>query len=159
MMRNPGIVTVQIARFANRRDSASGLAAIEFAIIAPILAMLLVCTSDLGLAFYHSMQVEDAAQAGVQYAAFKGFDLSGIETAVTSATTLNINASPAPSESCGCPSGTGVAAATCGSNCADGTMAGTYVTVSAAGSYTTIIPYPLLPPTFPLSAKTTVRIQ
>ncbi len=138
----------------------SGLAAIEFAIIAPIFVMALVCSADLGLAFYHAMQVEAAAQAGAEYAAIQGFNAGGISSAVANSTTgFSISATPAPSQSCGCPSNSGVTQVACGTTCADGTVAGSYVTVSAASTYATIIPYPALPPTFQLAATAKVRIQ
>lgn len=137
-----------------------GLAAIEFAILGPVLVMVLICTADLGLALYHAMQVESAAQAGAEYATVHGFDNTGISNAVTSATSgFSISASPAPTEFCGCPNGTGVTQATCGSTCANGDGAGIYVQVGAAGTYTTVIHYPSLPATFSLASSAVVRVQ
>lgn len=138
-----------------------GLAGIEFAILVPILLMLTVCTIDLGMAAYDVMQVENAAQAGSEYAAVHGFNSSSISSAITSATSLSgISASPAPAEYCGCPSGsTSITTATCGSTCTDGSMAGTYVTSSATATYTTFIHYPLLPASFTFVNTATARIQ
>jgi Flp pilus assembly protein TadG len=139
---------------------AGGNAALEMALIAPVLVLLLVGIADFGMAVYRKMQVQHAAQAGAEYAMVHGFSSSAITSTVTAATAFTgITASPAPAQSCGCVSGTTVAAATCGTNCASGTAAGTYVTVSAQGSYATIIPYPGIPSSFTLTAASVVRIQ
>jgi Flp pilus assembly protein TadG len=137
-----------------------GIAAVEFAFVAPVLVILIVCTADLGLGLYRKMQVQNAAQAGAQYAAVHGFDSSSISAAVTGATSFSaISASPTPSQFCGCPSSTGVTSTSCSSTCSGGASPGTYVTVSATGSYTTLISYPGIPSTFTFTAQPTVRIQ
>jgi Flp pilus assembly protein TadG len=142
------------------RDAEEGASAIEFGIIAPVLAAMLVPLIDLGLAFYQQMQVDDAAQAGAQYAMAHGWNTTAIQSAVTGATALaTVSASPTPTRSCGCPSGTAVAAAECASTCDDGLSARTYVTVSAQATYTTLIPYPSLGSSVVLTAQSTVRVQ
>src|SRR5205823_379771 len=114
-----------------------------------------------GLAVYSEMEVQNAAQAGTQYAAVHGYNSDSVTTAVTSATTIHgLSASPAPSKFCGCPSTTGgIATATCGTNCASGAAAGTYVTASATATYTTIVAYPGVPSSYTFASTSTVRIQ
>jgi len=148
-------------RFAGgSEDGSRGVAAIEFAVIVPTLVLMMICTVDLGMGIYRKMQVQNAAQAGAAYAMFHGFAADSISTAVTSATSFSgIAASPAPSQSCGCASNTGVTSATCSSTCSGGSVTGTYVTVSAQGTYNTILPYPMIPNSFTLAAQSTVRIQ
>lgn len=142
------------------RRQAGGNAALEMALIAPVLVLLLVGIADFGMAVYRKMQVQHAAQAGAEYAMVHGFSSAAITTTVTAATALTgIAALPAPAQSCGCATGTTVAAATCGTNCATGTAAGVYVTVSARGSYTTIVPYPGIPSSFTFTSASVVRIQ
>lgn len=151
-------LTVQrsLPAFAN----AEGLAGIEFALLVPILMMLTLCTVDLGVAAYDAMQVENAAQAGSEYAAVHGYNSTSISSVITSATSLSgVTASPAPTQFCGCPSGNSITTATCGSTCSDGSMAGTYVTASATATYTTLIHYPMLPATFTFVNAATARIQ
>jgi Flp pilus assembly protein TadG len=138
----------------------SGNAAIEFALIVPILAAMLVAMTDLGVAIYEKMQIRAAADAGVQYAVAKGWNSTAIQNAVTSATSMSgVSASPVPVQSCGCASGTTIAPAACGSVCASGAAAGTYVTVNAQVQYATLFDYPGLPNPMTLSAQSTVRIQ
>lgn len=131
----------------------------EFGLIAPMLAAILLPVIDIGIGFYQRMQVQDAAQAGAQYAMTHGWNSTAIQNAVTSATTLSIGASPAPVRSCGCPGTASVVSAACGSACTDGHPAGTYVTVSAQALYTTLVPYPGLGNSVTLSAQSTARIQ
>lgn len=141
--------------------SVDAISAVEFAIVVPIVLLLTVCTIDLGVAVYDVMQVENAAQAGSEYAAVHGFNSASIANVITAATGLSgVAASPAPAESCGCPSGSSVVEpAVCYSTCADGSIAGTYVTASATAKYTTLIHYPGLPATFTFVNTATARIQ
>ena len=137
-----------------------GNTAIEFAMIAPVLAGMLVGMTDLGVGIYENMEVRNAAQAGAQYAVAKGWDSTAIQNAVTGSSSMSgISASPAPAQSCGCASGTTIAAAACGSACPGGATAGTYVTVNAQAQYTPLFAYPGLPSPMTLSAQSTVRIQ
>ena len=139
---------------------ADGLAGIEFAFLTPILLMVTVCTVDLGLAAYDVMQVENAAQAGSEYASVHGFDVAGISQTITSATDLSgLSASPAPTQFCGCPGSSSITTVTCGTTCSDGSLAGTYVNVSATATYTTLIHYPTLPTTFTFVNHATARVQ
>ncbi len=141
-----------------RRDR-RGSAAIELAVLAAPLVLMTVGTADYGFAVYQQIQVQNAAQAGAEYALKHGFSTTGITNAVTAATPLTVTAVPAPSESCGCPSGTAITPAVCNSACAGGQAAGVYVTVGAQATYTTIVPYPGIPTSFALAASSTVRIQ
>lgn len=117
------------------------MAAVEFALIAPLLVLILVAVVEIGLAVRQQMQVQDAASAGARYAAQNGWNATAITAAVTSAKPdAGIAASPAPVRFCGCPSATGVAAATCGDFCADGSSARSYVQVSASVARSSILP-------------------
>jgi Flp pilus assembly protein TadG len=151
----------RLSRFAgSAEEGCRGAISIEFAIFAPTLVLMLVCVLDLGMGIYRKMQVQNAAQAGAAYAVLHGFTVSSIENAVTSATSFSgVSASPAPSEFCGCASTSGVATATCSSTCSGGSSPGTYVTVSAQATYTTILPYPVVPNSYTLTAQSTVRLQ
>ena len=153
-------LTSSIKRAAALLRAPEGNAVMEFGLVAPMLGAILVPLVDVGIGFYQSMQVQDAAQAGAQYAMAHGWNSSAIQNAVTNATALStVNASPQPTRSCGCPGGTTVVSAACGSTCADGKPAGTYVTVSAQAVYKTLVPYPALGSSVTLSAQSTARIQ
>jgi len=121
---------------------------------------MIVCSIDLGFGFYRTMQVQNAAQAGAEYAVTHGFDPIAIATAISSATTFSsIQASPQPTRFCGCAASGGITTATCDSPCSDGLQAGTYITVSTQASYTTLLSYPWLPGTYTFASQSTVRVQ
>lgn len=141
-------------------DGAAGVAAIEFAIAVPLLLMFAICTFDIGMGFYRKAQVENAAQAGAQYALLHGFNVGAIQNAVTASTSNpGVTASPSPSQFCGCASSGGISPAPCNSACPSGSTAGMYVSVSAQANYTPVISYPLFPDSFNLAATSTLRVQ
>jgi Flp pilus assembly protein TadG len=145
--------------FTRSASNTSGAAAIEFGIIVPILSLMVIAIADIGFGVYRKMQVEDAAQAGAEWAIRNGFDSNGISNAVTSATSASIAASPAPQQFCGCATGSSVNSATCGTPCPGGAMAGTYATVSAQLTYNTTLNYVVVPSNYNFSAQSTVRLQ
>ena len=135
-----------------------GIAAVEFALLAPILVGVLVGVADLGNGIYRWMEVTDAAQAGAQFAVRQGYNAAAVMSAVSSATSL-ASVSSTSSQFCGCPSGADIAAAACGSTCPAGSPAGTYVSVAAQTQFSPLLPYPGLPNPLTLSAQSTVRLQ
>lgn len=141
------------------RHDVSGVAAIEFALIATMLPLLLICTLDLGLGFFRKMQVQYAAQAGAQYAMLHGFNPNSISNAVLSAAnSAPVSVTPAPSSFCGCATATAISTISCSSKCGT-SAAATYVSVSAQSTYTPFFHYPLLPKSFTFAAQSQVRIQ
>src|SRR5262249_10179958 len=130
-----------IRRFLVGEDGIAGSALIEFTLCAPMLVVMSIYTMDFGLAFYRQMQVQNAAQAGVDWAmANHTSNATAISAAVNNATnytditlptgTLN----PNPIVRCGCPSSTGVTfTANTAPNpcpvCVGGAAGGLYVTV------------------------------
>jgi Flp pilus assembly protein TadG len=147
----------ELVRCAARNSD--GVTAIEFAIIAPFLATFVLGLIDLGMGFDAQMSVSQAAQAGSYYALLNGYNSSMISSAVQNASGAS-GITGSSSQSCGCPSsGGGVTPASCGSACPSGQTAGTYVTVSAQYTYSTILPYPGLPSPMTLNATSMVRIK
>ena len=141
-------------------DDAAGVAAIEFAIIVPALIVMTVGTVDLGMGIYRNMQVQNAAQAGAQYAMTNSFDPAQIASIVSGATGMQgISASPVPVQFCGCATSSGVSSVACGSTCPGGAIYGNYVQVSSQGTYTTLLPYPMFASSFTLTGQSTVRVQ
>src|SRR6516162_11442608 len=139
-----------IRRFLVGEDGIAGAALIEFTLIAPILIVMSIYTMDFGLVFYRQMQVQNAAQAGVDWAiANHIFNNAAINAAVTNATNYSgISVSTNyPIEQCGCPSSTGVTFTTYtpGSPCSScgGLVGGLYVTVQTQATWNSFIPYGL----------------
>ena len=154
------ILTRFLKRLRATGASRSGVSSVEFALAVPLLVSILMVLADFGVGFYEKMQVEDAAQAGAQYALLHGWDSTAIQNAVTNATRLSgLSASPAPTKTCGCPSGSAVTTVVCTATCSNGLSPGTYVNVNAQASYTPLISYPIMGSTVTLTGQSVARIQ
>lgn len=136
-----------------------GGAAIELAIVGPVLALAVIYVADLSLGFFSNMRVQSAAQAGAHYAILHGFNAAAIGNAVVNSTAASVSASPAPASFCACPNAAGLGTVSCTSTCPGGASPGTYVRVTAQGSYSTIFNLAGLPSSMTQTAVATVRIQ
>jgi Flp pilus assembly protein TadG len=134
-----------------------GAVAVEFALVTPILLLILLHVVDLGMAFHEKMETEVAARAGFQYALFDKDDATGIRNAVTSATdlppeelTVNVTSF------CQCADGS---AATCGDVCTAGDFPGTYVQVSVTKDFSAVLSLYGLPSEFEIDGTAVGRVQ
>ncbi len=152
-----------LSRFRRLSRSEHGTSAVEFGLAAPILLGLLVPVADLGIAFSQRIEVQQAAQAGAQYASFHPWHSNSpadITNAVKAASTLSgIEATPVPYQVTGCPTGGTVSQATPGSTCSNGETAGYYVVVTAQLPYDPVLPYSALGDAVILTAQSTIRIR
>jgi Flp pilus assembly protein TadG len=148
-----------------RRAGEFGTAAIEFALMSPLLMILFTGVVEIGMAAFQDMQVQASAEAGALYAVTYGVaNLTSISNAVVTATgTAGITASPVPLVFCGCPTASGVVSqgTNCTTVCPDKTAPGEYVTVSATLTRTNLIPLPYINLVLPSSftGHSVVRIQ
>lgn len=146
--------------------SESGDSLVELALLLPILTMLLVGTVDLGRFAYMSIEVANAARAGVQYgqqSSSTWSDTSGMQTAAT-------NDAP---DLVGANKGNLTAVATYWCQCSDGTTVtpncfpGTpscatthrvnYVKVVTTATYTAWFACPGIPSTTTLTSQAVMR--
>ena len=161
-----------IRRFLVGEDGIAGSALIEFTLCAPLLVAMSIYTMDFSLLFYRQMQVQNAAQAGVDWGMVNHiFNAADINTAVTNATNYTaISVSTGyPKWRCGCPSSTGVTftASTAPLPCpvcplagGGSAVGGLYATVQTQATWNTFIRYGLLSSaTRTLTAQATARIQ
>jgi Flp pilus assembly protein TadG len=143
-----------------------GAAMVEFTIFAPMLLAMAIYTMDAGLLVFNKMEVQNAAQAGAQYAvANNSYDAAAISKAVTSATNFTA-VTATSSQFCGCPAATLIThcAASC-DLCDTGTCStsvqGLYVTVKATPTtpYTPLIKFGVVSATYDISARSTARLR
>jgi Flp pilus assembly protein TadG len=135
-----------------------GAAAVELALVAPMLAILAAGVIELSRLAITTMQVRAAAQAGADYAARRGWDPQGVAGAVSGATSIGAAAMPQPSLVSACASN-GEIVATTASRCAAGDPPGRFVMVSATAPFASLFPgigEIVLPRA--VSAQATVRI-
>ena len=147
--------------FSKLKDQ-RGAAIVEFAIAAPVLALLTVGVAEFGIGYYAKAQVTAAAQTGLRHAYANGFNSTNISAAVTGSTTqLAVSASPAPSQFCGCVVSNAVVSSACtGTNsCPNGDKPRTYVRVSASATYTPMIRLPGTPTSYALTSTAQGRLD
>ncbi|OFX03777.1 MAG: hypothetical protein A3D94_00255 [Alphaproteobacteria bacterium RIFCSPHIGHO2_12_FULL_66_14] len=145
---------------ASTSERRRGSAAVEAALILPLLLLMVTGLYDLGFAAYESMQVQSAADAGAQYAARNDWNPAAISGAVTSATGgTGITATPAPSQFCACPTGGILSNISCSATCPNGDTPGLYALVSAQKQHSTVLPYPILPDPLTLTGQAITRLE
>jgi len=138
----------------------AGTAALEFALVAPVLLIMLVFVVELGDGAFEAMQTQNAAEAGALYVAKHGWNVAGISAAVVNATGVTgITASPSPSEFCGCPTAGGITATACTQTCPDGSVVSTYVQINAALAHQTLLTYPGMVSPTALTGHAVVRVN
>lgn len=152
-----------------------GVAALEFAIVAPALLMVLGGLADFGLAFSDSMRIEQAAEAGATYA-FAAQQEAGVQARIAASVVQNVvQASVAldpaatvtvEGPQAGCtqtdnsvsPPATRLTNGTYGQLCANGNPVGTYMVITVQHAFAPMMPfYSTLAATM-LSASVTVRL-
>jgi Flp pilus assembly protein TadG len=158
-----------IRRFVVGEDAIAGAALVEFTIFAPLLVVMSIYTMDFGLYLFRNIEVQNAAQAGAQWAiANRGYNSSGIATAAQNATNYTA-VTVSSNKFCGCSvdsSGNLVvttitpSACTPNSTCNTTGLVGTYLNVTATHTaYQSYVPFGLVPSTYDLTGTSTVRIQ
>ncbi len=121
-----------------------GAAAVEFAILAPLLLFLLGALADLGFSLRCQGLLAGAVASGAQYAFDTGSavsaasvkqmvqgssSLAGVSARITGPALYCVTGNPAT-----------LATATAGETCSDGTAPGTYLTISATYHYNQLLP-------------------
>ena len=140
-----------ISRLAS---SGRGAAAVEFALMATVIAAMLTGIANYGMAQFDKMELESAARAGAQMAIKDRTDTTAIQNAAVNATDLSITTSDvSTADSCWCADID--ASATCGTTCADGDPAQYFTTVTVSETFTLLI----LGTTINLSESVKVRTQ
>ncbi|MBT4769656.1 MAG: pilus assembly protein [Rhodospirillaceae bacterium] len=134
----------------------SGVSAVEFALLTPVIMIMLLGLVDYGLAMFHKMELVSAVRAGSQYAlldntdTLAGTNTASIQQAVVDAANLTITTGDVTvTVFCECDT---IAMVSCASSCA-GTTRG-LATVSA-----TYIFSALFIPNITMTGSNTVRID
>lgn len=149
-----------IRDFGSRlRREESGVAAVELALVAIMLAGFITPLVDLGMGTYTKMRVQSAAEAGAQYALVHGYDAPTIISVAKNATMLGTSvAVTVPAPSCYCITSNVIAkpAVGCATTCANGSPPGSFVEIDTQYTYT-----PILAPGSPmtLTGSSLARLQ
>lgn len=127
-----------------------GVAAVEFALILPILAALLLMGVQGWIQINQASQMRSGLQAGARYYQTGGTDdATAAALALQSWTNHPDNSTVNASRSCSC----GGAGASCSSQCADSSLPNVYVTLTASANYSNLMGAQ------PLSQSSAVRLR
>jgi len=127
-----------------------GLAAVEFALIVPVLATLLILGTDGWMNINANAEVRTALQTGARYYQTGGSS----DDAATAAVTAAWPSKPADgalsiARSCSCAA----LPADCASTCPDATLPSVFVQLTAQGTYTGLMQ------SHPVSATNVIRVR
>ncbi|MEE8393553.1 MAG: TadE family protein [Rhodospirillales bacterium] len=166
-------------RLLDLTRSSEGVSAVEFALITPMLLVVLIGLIDFGMAMFHKMELQSAVRSGAQYALSNSGDTTSITSAVTAATSIGISSSDV-TLTCYClddndtvdvTSDDTTYSTTCGSvSCSSTELV--FMTVAASSTYTPILLPTVdtstgsvtkylgfIPSTFSLSGSVTIRTR
>ena len=131
---------------------------VEFALVAPVLLLLLAGVLDYSLALRTAIAVTDAARAGAEYgsvSAANAADIAGMQTAAHNAVPNLTGMTATAVRSCKCSNGSAVS---CTGTCASGPMS-IYVEVTTQASALNAFSYPGLSFSGAVSAKAVMRAR
>jgi Flp pilus assembly protein TadG len=136
-----------------------GIATIEFALIAPLMLLLVAAVVDFTLLMRAAIAVGDAARAGAQFGSLSttnAANISGIQTAALNAAPDIPGLSASAARVCQCSNGSTV-------NCSGGTCPSgpvrTYAQVTCKATVNALFTYPKLGYTGAVIATATMRAQ
>ena len=153
--------TQRMTRRKGRKRSEAGIATAEMALVSPLLLLMFVVTADFGRVFYTAIALSNAARAGAQFGSYSvaqtGNTAGMNQAANLEAQDIGGGVTVSSQRFCKCSNGSSV-------NCTTGTCTGygppqVFVQVTASKTFTTLLSYPGVPNTLPLSRTAIMRAQ
>lgn len=135
-----------------------GIATVEFALVAPLMLLLLAGVLDFALALRTASCVTGAARIGAEYgsrSATSSADYAGMQNAAVKSAPGIAGMTASASQSCECPGGSAVS---CSAVCSGGNML-VYVQVTVAAPVHTIFNYAALHIPAKVAASAHMRVQ
>lgn len=141
--------------------SDEGSSLLEFALVAPALALIAVGLIEVSRFAYYSIQVGTAARAGVQYGAqnlSSATNTSGMVAAAKADTDNASNFAATATVSCTCADASPCNPTHVPADCASSHRI-VYVQVNATGTVQTILQLPLVPKSYSVNRQVTMRVE
>jgi Flp pilus assembly protein TadG len=135
-----------------------GQAAVEFALVVPVLVVLLMIVGEFLRVYYTTIELNNAARAGVQYGLHSpanAANLTGMQQAALNDGSDISGMTAVATEYCQCSDGSSVSCGTAGA-CADERV---YIEVDTAATFYTLANWPGIPKSIALSGKAIMREQ
>jgi len=135
-----------------------GIAIIEFALLLPLMLLLLGGVLDFTVLLRAAIAASDAARAGAQYGCLSSAnssDTAGMQSAALNAAADVSGVTASASRSCQCSDGSSVS---CAGSCPSGPVR-VYVTVTARTTVSAIFSYAQVPFSGAVSSTATMRAQ
>jgi Flp pilus assembly protein TadG len=140
-----------------------GQAFVELALVLPIYILLLVGAAEVGRLVYASIEVSNAARAGVAYGSqnhITASDTPNIQLAATKeASNITSLSTPVVSQSCACSNGTSITCANAGTTCTSPAHIIEYVQVQTSASVDTMFKFPGIPSSITLRGFANMRVE
>src|SRR4029077_3797357 len=148
----PGSALRYCERLRNRARPyfSRGQSAVELALLAPVLVLVLVVAADFSRVYYMSIEAANAARAGVQYGAqstSKASDTAGMQQAALNDASDISGLTATASNLCECPPSTSHVPCSL-TTCSGMEM---YVQVNTSAHFQTLVHYPGVPSTVTLN--------
>ncbi len=143
---------------ASWRRRQAGSAMLELAVGFPVLLLVLLGIADFGRIFYTSIAVNNAARAAVQWAISsptRAHDVAGMTTAAQNDAPSISGLTVTPTQWCQC----GTTTVACTTTCTGGGIPQAYVKVVTQATYSTLVPYWLIPNSTNVVGKVIMRTR
>jgi Flp pilus assembly protein TadG len=152
-------------RGLNRRNllhGDHGSAMIELGLLMPMFTLLLAGAADFARFAYASIEVSNAARAGIQYGMQNrntAVDLTGMAQAAVNDGPDVSELKATAADFCVCTDGTSITCANAGTRCLSPARILQYVQVNTSAQLNTMFNYPGLPSTMNLTGQASARVQ
>jgi Flp pilus assembly protein TadG len=148
--------------YRNAARDDKGQAFVELALVLPIYLLLLVGAAEVGRIAFASIEVSNAARAGVSYGAQNhatASDTAGIRTAATQDEIDLTAIQPVVTLVCTCSSGTAITCANAATNCLSPNRIIESVQVQTYAVVSTLFNFPGIPSSFTLGGYAIMRVE
>jgi Flp pilus assembly protein TadG len=148
--------------FMSNSRNDCGQAFVELALILPLFLLLLVGAAELGRLAYASIEVSNAARAGVAYGAqshITASDIAGIQLAATQDAPEVSSLAATATISCTCTDGTTITCSSGATRCASPARVLEYVQVNTTAPIDTVFHLPAIPNSVTMRGQAIMRVE